>query len=153
MIQFVPFRSEEDVREVVYKFESCQYEKDEFPHFRHLAVAAWYLSHYSPQESLARMRENLLRFTRHHGVTAYHETITQFWLRLVEVRLRSICLDDSLVDRINALVHQLHRKEILFDYYSRECVMSEEARGGWISPDLRELEDPVASKATTPPGE
>ena len=144
MTLFVPFRTDADVADVVHKFESCHYGKDEFPHFRHLAVAAWYLSHYSPEESLERLRENLLRFTSHHGVTAYHETITRFWLRLAQGHLRSARPEDPLVDRINALVQQLLRKEILFDYYSRERVMSQEARAAWLPPDLRDFEHPVA---------
>ncbi len=45
-----------------------------------------------------RMRTSLKRFAAHHGVTGlYHETLTRFWLRQVEMRLdRGRCLRDSV---------------------------------------------------------
>src|SRR5256885_15496016 len=73
-----------EIKDVVHRFESCQFAKQEFTHAHHLAVAAWYLHNFTPQEALVRMRTALLRFTSHHGVDAYHETITRFWLLVVE---------------------------------------------------------------------
>ena len=139
MPDFVPFRDDAEIAEVVHRFENCLYAKDEFPHFRHLAVAAWYLSHMSPQDSLDRMREGLLRFTRHHGVNAYHETIMQFWLRVTESFLHDRPRAEPLFSSLNALIHQYARKDVLFEYYSRDRVLSDEARQRWISPDLRDL--------------
>jgi hypothetical protein len=139
MAEFVPYQSEAEIEEVVRNLENCLYAKDEFPHFRHLAVAAWYLSHMTPQESLDRMRRGLLRFTRHHGVNAYHETITQFWLRVTERFLHDRPRAEPLADSLNALIHQFARKDTLFEYYSRERVLSDEARDHWLAPDLRDL--------------
>ena len=32
-----------EIKDVVHRFESCQFAKQEFTHAHHLAVAAWYL--------------------------------------------------------------------------------------------------------------
>jgi hypothetical protein len=136
----VPYRSDAEIEDVVRKFENCEYQKGEFTHSHHLAVAAWYLTHLPPEESLERMRGGLLRFTRHHGVNAYHETITQFWLRLSEDFLRNAPQGAPLADRVNTLILQFGSKEVLFEYYTRDRVMSEEARTRWLAPDLRDFE-------------
>jgi hypothetical protein len=141
MPDFVPFQDDAEIAAVVHNFENCLYAKDEFPHFRHLAVAAWYLSHMTAQESLDRMRRGLLRFTRHHGVNAYHETITQFWLRVTERFLQDRPRAEPLCDSLNALIHQFARKDVLFEYYSRDRVLSDDARDRWVAPDLRDLKE------------
>ena len=146
MPTFTPFRMDAELAEVVRKFETCEYGKDEFPHFRHLAVLAWYLSHLSPEESLDHIRAGLLRFTRHHDVNAYHETITQFWFRLTKDFLSLRSPAEPLVDRVNNLIQQFANKDMLFDYYSRDRVMSEGARNGWLPPDLCDFEHPFDSR-------
>jgi hypothetical protein len=128
-----------EIEAVVHKLEKCEYGKEEFIHHMHLAVAAWYLTRLPYDEALERMRSALLRFTRHHGVTGYHETITRFWLRLAADFLGSPDGED-LPSQVNALIECYGSKQILFDYYSRERVMSDEARNAWVEPDLRSLD-------------
>jgi len=127
-----------EVKSVVSNFENCRFRKEEFTHARHLTVAAYYLSHFSPAESLERMREALLRFTRHHGVTGYHETITRFWLLLTEDFLQR-SPEECFVNRVNALIDSYGRKDVLFEYYTRGLVTSVEARNKWIEPDLKQI--------------
>jgi hypothetical protein len=128
-----------EIQDVVRRFETCAYRKDEFVHARHLAVAAWYLWTSAPGEALDRMRAMLLQFTAHHGVTGYHETITRFWLQAVQEQLGSPVTESAFVARVNDLIQRLGSKDLLFRYYSRELVMSDEARRAWIEPDLQDL--------------
>jgi hypothetical protein len=83
-----------------------------------------------------RMRASLKRFAAHHGVSGlYHETLTRFWLRQVEMRLdRGQCLRDS----VRNIQEQLSDKNMAFEYYSRERINSQEAREKWVEADLRE---------------
>ena len=131
------YKSFAEIEAVVRRFEACEYTKEEFVHARHLAVAAWYLWTSSPLEALDRMRSMLLQFTAHHGVKGYHETITQFWLQVVEEQLGSPRSESNFIARVNHLVERLGDKDLLFSYYSRERVLSEEARARWIEPDLK----------------
>lgn len=132
----------DEIASVVHKFENCEFQNSEFTHACHLTVAAWYLSHFSPEESLERMRSALLRFTNHHGVKGYHETITRFWLLMSANFLGQAPTEWSFTDKVNELIQRLGRKDMLFDYYTREKVMSDEARSGWIEPDLQLIGTP-----------
>jgi hypothetical protein len=135
------YRSSAEIEAVVRKLENCEYGVHEFGHDKHLAVAAWYVTALGAQEALDRMRASLSRFTAHHGKTGYHETITRFWLEIVADFLQTQDATGSLADKVNRLVGCYPDKNVLFDYYSRELVMSEEARGTWMEPDLRDLRD------------
>jgi hypothetical protein len=130
------YQNMDEIEFVVHKFERCEYTPAEFTHARHLTVAAWYLSRVPASDALKVMREKLVQFSRHHGKMGYHETITRFWLDLVANYLRDADLDKPLTFRINELVGLYADKNILFQHYTRELVMSDEARAQWVPPDL-----------------
>ena len=132
----VAYQDEDGIGEVVGKFERCEYSPGEFTHARHLTVACWLLCTMPNQEALDRMRAALLRFTAHHGKQGYHETITRFWMRLIERFLRQQHANMTTVQRVNAALQSFPSKDLLFEYYTRERVMSEIARRKWIEPDL-----------------
>jgi hypothetical protein len=122
---------------LVDRLERCLLGKEEFHHRDHLAVVVVYLYAADPETAMDRMRASLKRFAAHHRVSGlYHETLTRFWLRQVEMRLdRGLCLQDS----VRSIQVQLNDKNLAFEYYSRERIGSQEAREKWIEPDLREL--------------
>ena len=131
------YRNSADIEEVVRKFETCEYEKQEFYHSRHLAVAAWYLSRFPAELALEKMRASLLRFTEHHGVKRYHETITRFWLLVVQDFLRTAADQAPLAEKVNELIRRYDDKNLLFEFYDRERIMSDEARRSWVEPDRK----------------
>jgi len=133
----IAYQDEDAIREVVRKFERCQYAAEEFTHVRHLTVACWYLCTLPEKEALDRMREGLLRFTAHHGKHGYHETITRFWIELLADHLGHMPAGMSLTDKTNNALEHHGNKEVLFSFYSRERVMSERARRAWVEPDRR----------------
>lgn len=140
----VVYLNEDAVREVIRKFEQCEYEPAEFTHARHLTVACWYLCTLSADEALNRMRTHLQNFSAHHGKQGYHETITRFWIEFLDGALRRQCEDNSVLDRVNAVATR-YPKDTLFDHYTRERVMSDTAKREWVEPDLREIGDAVES--------
>jgi hypothetical protein len=139
MFDTVTYRSSNEIETVVRKFEKCEYGVTDFDHSKHLAVAGWYLACLGLEEALTRMRSALLRFTRHHHVKGYHETITRFWLLLVQEFLLSQPPRKPFTEQVNELIQCYCDKNILFEYYSRERVMSDQAREQWIEPDLKQL--------------
>src|SRR5205809_7806869 len=79
------FATDGEVAALVSAFENATIPASEFTHAAHIAVALSYLDSFSPDEALQRMREKIRFFAAHHGVTnLYHETLTTFWLRLLE---------------------------------------------------------------------
>lgn len=131
------FHSEKEIESVVRRLESCDFEKGEFTHPMHLAVAAWYVSRYSPEEALSRMRAALIRLSNKFGIKAYHETITCFWLRMVHNFLVSQEGGYALTDSVNCLVSRFGSKDAVYEYYSRDLLMSDPARSAWVEPDLK----------------
>jgi len=129
--------TEAEIVDIVTKFESCAFRLDEFTHARHITVACWYLATLPFEEALLRMRSGLQHFIGHHRKAGYHETITQFWMILLEQAFRSTSEDRRIPIRVQEAVAQFPDKDVLFRYYTREKVMSEEARERWIEPDLR----------------
>src|SRR5438309_305902 len=80
--------SDAEILTLVDRLERCLLGKEAFHHRDHLAVVVVYLYSADIETAMDRMRSSLKRFAAHHGVTGlYHETLTRFWLRQVEMRL------------------------------------------------------------------
>lgn len=124
------FDRDDEVWNVVKKFEACAYTLSEFDHGRHLAVGLAYLSSGSFEAAMARMRESLVRFSTHHGKMGYHETITRFWL----LKLDAMRDGKPLWQVANEAAARLGNKDLIFDHYEREVLLSAEAREGWVEP-------------------
>ena len=69
-------------------------------------MALSYLEEMPLAEATARMRTSLLRFTAHHGVNVYHETLTTFWVRLLAHVVSRYYSDLPLWRRINMIVNR-----------------------------------------------
>jgi hypothetical protein len=132
------YRNEKEIRDVVEKFERCEFALAEFTHARHLTVACWCLCTLSREEALDRMRRGLQNFISHHGRQGYHETITRFWMELLRDHL-SQCPKEPLVSKVNSALQRFASKDVLYDYYSRDLVTSDLAKDGWVEPDLRPI--------------
>lgn len=136
------YRSDDEIRLLAEGFETCSLPDGDFNHNAHLAVAIWYLSNMTVEQATARMREGLLRFLAHYGVDPqkYNETITQFWVRRLDKLLSETDSSLPLAERANQTIERAGDSKLVFDYYSRELIFSDEARANWVQPDLRNLE-------------
>ncbi len=139
MPEFTAYRTVAEIEEVVRRFETCEYKPAEFTHAKHVTVAAWYLSHGDKEAAKERMRLGLLRFIRHHGKNAFHETITQFWIEMVVHRLRRANSTSDLISNINEIVSRLGDKNLIYEYYSRALLDSPEAKAEWVEPNLKSI--------------
>ena len=124
---------------VLRKFEQCEFQAEDFHHRDHLAVMVCYLERMPLRQALVHMREALLRFTAHHNRKGYNETITRFWIAKVARVLATLPRELPLEELVERVCETLGSKELLFDYYSRELVMSEQAKLNWLEPDLKPL--------------
>jgi len=136
-MKHAPCGDETAIADVVERFERCEFRLEEFTHSRHLTVAAWYLCHLSPDRALVRMKTGLIRFIEHHGKQGYHETITRFWMEIVGKLLESMPKDTAIIHKVNKVVERYDNKDVLFEHYSRELVLSERAKREWVEPDLK----------------
>lgn len=137
-----PYQTDEEIEEVVRRFESCELPTADFNHREHLLVALSYLLCMSDREALSHLRACIGRYVAAHGInpSLYHETITVFWLKRVRAYLERTDTGLGLAEMTNALAAECGGSRLVFDYYSRELIDSETARRGWVEPDLRPLD-------------
>ena len=136
------YKSRDDIELVVRGFESCTTGKDEFTHQDHLTVAVWYLHSFELRDAIDQMRMSLFRFLDHHGVgrEVYNETITVFWMRLIQEFLSDTDRRQSLVEAANTVLEQFSNSRLIFEYYTEDVVRSPMAKKSWVEPDLKPLQ-------------
>ena len=132
----------EEVRSFIRAFEECTLPRSAWTHPAHLTVAMWYLMERSEIEATTRIRNGILRYNASQGIkttatSGYHETITLFWTRLVAKYLSLADSDKSTVELANGVIRAFENKEIPFEYYTRDRLLSLEARMRWVEPDLK----------------
>ncbi len=121
---------------IVSAFENATIPASEFTHAAHIAVALSYLDSFPPEQALELMREKIRAFAAHHGVgNLYHETLTTFWMRLLEHVANTSEVDLPLWRRINLIVEDWTKRRPVEAHYSRELIRSQAARDKWVPPD------------------
>ena len=139
--EVAPYRSDEEVSEVVRKFEACEFAPDEFKHRLHLTVALLYLLDSPYAEALERMRQGLHRFVAHHKLSGvYHETLTVFWMRRVLAFAERADRGRGLAELANELSDACSDPRVVFDYFTKERLESDKARAYWLDSDLKPLD-------------
>jgi hypothetical protein len=134
---------EDDV--FVAQFESCQFPGDQFRHADHLRLAWIYVRKYGCDVAEQRMRRSIQSFARSlRAAQKYHETITIFWMRLVDVAIRSSSRGEKFGDFVDAHPWLLE-KDLILGFYSRELLISDAARKAWVEPDLK----PISTRGST----
>ncbi|MEO0011928.1 MAG: hypothetical protein RLZZ535_317 [Cyanobacteriota bacterium] len=130
--------------ELVDAFLSRKLPKKEWTHEAHLKVGLWHLLHYDPNESLERLRQNIKQYNVACGIEntetqGYHETITRFYVWLVNKFLQQTERSQSIDLLADRLISLYGDKSFPLNYYSRDKLMSKTARLQWVEPDLKVL--------------
>jgi hypothetical protein len=138
------YKSETEIEAIVLGFENCTLPDSEFKHAEHLTVALYYLHRLrlTVPEATERMRAGLYRFLDHYAGDrqAYNETITLFWIRIVSSFLGGTATARPVEAIADELIEAFGNSNLLHEYFSRERVLSKEARTAWIEPDLKPLD-------------
>ena len=129
--------------ELLTAFEACSMSTEQFTHREHVRVAWMYASCHSLPEAINRMRSGIKAFNKATNTPealdrGYHETITVAFMKLVfganaesgsHESSDDFCSDHSeLLDRF-----------VLRRYYSRERILTWEAKSKFVEPDLSPL--------------
>ena len=124
---------------------ACTLQRPEWTHEAHLG-ATTYLLLKRPEIGLDRELPGLIRrFNESVGgvntdTEGYHETITRVFLHGVRLFLEEADPDAPLHELVNeVLVSPMGRRDWPLRFYSRERLMSVDARRAFIEPDLRAL--------------
>ena len=74
------------------------------------------------------MRQTLQKFTQRHGVNVYHETVTRFWMKLLDHLATTHYRDMPLWRRINLIVERWAVTDPIAAHYSHGVISSRAAR-------------------------
>ena len=136
---------EREVERLVHEFEACTLPGERWTHEAHLTVALWYLARHADAEATRLIRAGIQRYNLSRGVlmtkdSGYHETITLFYIRAIQRYLKGAGETRTFAELLDGLLAACGHKNFPFEYYSRERLLSWEARTGWLEPDLKPLD-------------
>jgi len=127
-------------REFRRAFEACEVAPADFDHAAHVRLAYVYLCEHPIDAAAARMKQSLLAFLAHLGVSEskFHETITRAWIMAAAhfMTKSSDCM--SAGDFINKNPVLLDSK-IMLTHYSAEVLFSPRARQSFVEPDIQSI--------------
>ena len=135
MLKTRDFTGDAEVHQLVDAFEAGTIAPSQFDHAAHMATALSYLATMSLADAIMHMRSSLLQFTARYGIDVYHETITTFWMRLLDHLAKGPYRNVPLWSRINLIVKRWEHAGALEAHYSRELIGSKAARQNWVLPD------------------
>ena len=127
----------------VAEFEACRWPLERWHHRDHIKLAYLYLRRHRFEDAMAKLRAGIKAHNEAHGIperldSGYHETMTQAWLRLVQVALLEYGPAASS-DEFYEHHPELSQKKVLRLFYSRERFVSREAKREFLEPDLAPL--------------
>ncbi len=139
------FASEAEIVRIGEGLLACNLPRTEWTHAAHFASALW-LMRYRPELDVAATMPGLIRaYNQSVGRVnddsgGYHETITLASLRAARGVLDAYPPDMPVWRIVNALLStNLANPNWLLEYWSRDRLMSVEARRTWVEPDLKPL--------------
>ncbi len=142
------FQSEDEIIEVLHRFENGTIRRSEWRHHEHLTIALYYVLH-SPtlSDAFDKMSGGIFNLLKSFNVDLtvempYHETLTVFWIYTIADFARSK-IDSSIVEICNEL-NENFGKDYPLRFYSRELLFSERARKSFVEPDLKSVNEKFA---------
>jgi hypothetical protein len=125
--------------EFLQAFMSCTLPNDQFHHRDHLRLVWLLVRRLGLEAASDAVTDGIRRFGASQGHTdKYHETMTQFWIRVVEHARQSRPEIDDF-DRFLAAFPQLTDKHLPLRHWEHATMFSPVARSTWIEPDLQPL--------------
>jgi hypothetical protein len=141
----VSYGTLDEIEHLISAFEACTLPREYWSHHAHLTVGLWYLVRHGKREATELIRRNIRKYNRACGIlttktSGYHETITLFFIRVVSKYISERSADISIVELLNGLMDSYGDRNLPLTYYSKERLMSWEARTRWLEPDLKPLD-------------
>ena len=138
------YSSENEIEYLFEKFSDRTLPKEQWTHEAHLTVALYYLFHHSREEAACFLRSGIITYNHSLGnqntsSNGYHETITLFWIYVIDNFVQQHPAL-SLLELCNLFLQSpFAARDYPFQFYSKELLMSTAARGYWTEPDKQKL--------------
>ena len=143
--------SEEAFEDFIEAFEQGTLPRPVWTHAAHLAVGTWHLMSFPKEVAVERVRQGIRHYNECAGVqntpdSGYHETLTLFWLGLIEAQVRDLAGSSRRLAALGVVAEYGARRDLFKEYYSFDVVASREARARWVAPDR--IIQPGGNKST-----
>jgi hypothetical protein len=123
-------------QEFIDGFFSGKLLNGEFHHRDHLRLTWLVLSRHGRERGSRMLAHGISHFAAAHGqASRYHETMTRFWIWLVDHVRTSQPQLDSFEEFLTAFPAALD-KNLPFRHWTKEVMMSPSARSTWVEPDM-----------------
>ena len=127
----------------IQQFEARSFPFEQWHHRAHVKLAYLYLTRHGFELAAAKLRNGIRSYNAAHNVpdlptSGYHETITQFWLRLIQTTVEQygqLATADEFFD----FHPELSQKKNHRLFYSPALFMSSLAKREFVEPDLTHL--------------
>lgn len=126
-----------DYSDYLQRFERRELGPEHFDHSGHLLMAWVHLNHYDPDEATRRVCDGVRELTSAFGAPEkYSHTLTIAFMRIMNKRMQGQQTDrfEEFLAANQDLVQDA--QSLLLHHYSRDRLNSDEARHGWLEPDL-----------------
>ncbi len=128
-----------ELSDLVAGFRACTLPKERWTHEAHLWTTLVTVRELGPEGALATMRSGIDRYNRSLGNTSgYHDTLTITWVAIVAAYSAERSVESTL-DVARTLPGDIGQRDRPLQYYTRERMMSDAARAGWVPPDVTPL--------------
>lgn len=126
---------------LVAGFEDGTYPAKEWTHKAHFVMALWYTFHEPLFKAKKLIKEGIKKYNVLNGGkntddSGYHETITEFYIRLI-VQFQLEHADEHDFEQLLIALdkQEFMEKDFPLRFYSKELLMSKDARKKWVAPD------------------
>ena len=139
------FHSDAEIEHLGERFLACTLPREEWTHEAHLATTTWLLMRRPDIDIDNELPGLIRRFNESVGGVnsdseGYHETITRVSLRGARLFLEEADNGEPIHLLVNQLLlSPMGRRDWPFRFYSRELLLSVEARRNFVAPDLAQL--------------
>jgi hypothetical protein len=130
--------TDDEIESLVARFLDRSLPRVEWTHQAHLTVGLWALRRMGRPAATDFLREAIRRYNlSQNNPTGYHETITRAWIEVIARFLAEHDRGQPLSALASMLVASCGRRDYLSAFYTAEALDSDEARRGWVPPDVR----------------
>lgn len=145
----VPLSTRPDEAEIIRIGEGLLDHSLPVAHWTHAAhcIACLYLMLRRPDIDVARdlpgiiWRYNAATGTPNNDADGYHETITRFYIAAISAYLARVPAGREITDVVGRfLASPFAARGLPLRYWSKDRLMSVEARRVWVAPDLQDLD-------------
>lgn len=136
--------TDKEIASLVTPFRERTLPRELWTHEAHLVVAYWYVRSFPFEIAVERVRTGIRSYNVACGVpntetSGYHETLTLFYLRAVKAFLKGRDRFHEAPEAVREMLAALGPREVPFRHFTKERLLSREARRDWVEPDLEPL--------------